>query len=742
MPLVRREMPALYNGISQQPTPLRLTSQAEVNINCLSSVVDGVAKRPPLQELAVVSTSAYGAAYVHTINRSLVEQYTVVITNGNIVIFAMDGTPRTVNFPHGTGYLSSTTPQTTFNCVTVADYTFVLNKNVVVAMAGVSVDQTPVPIDYATVPFTSFDGGPYQQYDPNPAGTTLRGTVQSFASLPGQPGVAGAGPTTGDIYLVQGDGTDSGFGGFYVLWSGGVWNETVKPGIANLIDATTMPWALIRNSDGTFTFTPFSWKPRVVGDETLNPNPSFVGRTLRDIFFSRNRLGVTADQNCIFSAVGDFGNYYRLTVMDLLASDVVDLAVSSTSVAYLNFGVPFYNNFMLFSDQSQFQLNVTGEMTPTTVSLDAVTSYQMSTVARPVGIGSDVYFVSEKSNFATVWDYFIRSDVIVNTAEDITAHAPRYIPAGVIKLASSTERDMLFVLTTGAQSSIYVYKFFWLNGQKVQSCWNVWTFDALDTILNCECLNSKLYMVVQRGTQVRLGFIDLMPQVTVPNLSFDVLLDNRVLIKGTWSSTPNTTAFTLPYACDPTTFNMVRGGATNTFGLPAWGGLAGALIDPSTYVFSNGNKTVTVPGNATSVSAGADVYAGENYNQVFTFSQFFMNDPRTNVAITTGRLQLKSLTVFYVGTAYFQTVVDSYGVGSSGSQQTEQLSIGNLSTFDAKTVGESSLILGTPIFASGAYTFTVMGDSRTTSITLQNNSPYMSRFQGAEWEALYYNRAN
>lgn len=733
MPLVRRELPALYNGISQQPTPLRLTSQAEVNINCLSSVVDGVAKRPPIQELAIVSTSAYGAAYVHTINRSILEQYTVVITNGNIVIFAMDGTPRTVNFPHGTGYLAAASPQTTFNAVTVADYTFIVNKSVTVAMTAGGTDQAAVPANYAGIRYNQdlAVNGSYVQYPPNPPGTTLKGTVQTFAALPGQPGVAGAGPTNGDIYLVQGSSTDTGFGGFYVLWSGGVWNETVKPGIQNLIDATTMPWALIRNADGTFTFTPFSWKPRVVGDDTLNPVPSFVGRPLRDIFFARNRLGITADQNCIFSAVGDFGNFFRLTVMDLLASDVVDLAVSSTSVAYLNFGVPFYNNFMLFSDQAQFQLNVTGEMTPTTCSLDAVTSYQMSTVARPVGIGSDVYFVSEKSNFATVWDYFIRSDVIVNSAEELTAHVPRFIPAGVIKLTASAERDMLFLLTTGAQSSLYVYKFFWLSGQKVQSAWSNWVFDPSDTILNCECLNSKLYMVIQRGTQVRLGFIDLMPQVTVSDLTFDVLLDNRVSILGVWSSVPNTTAFTLPYACNPATFNMVRSGPTS------WGTLAGALVDPTTYTFSNGNKTVTVPGNTTA----GHVYAGENYNQVYTFSQFFQQDMRTNVAITTGRLQLKTLFVYYVGTAYFTTVVDSYGVGGAGSQQSESISVGNFSTFDAKTVGEASLILGTPVFASGVYAFTIMGDSRTTSITLQNNSPYMSRFQGAEWEALYYNRA-
>jgi hypothetical protein len=466
----------------------------------------------------------------------------------------------------------------------------------------------------------------------------------------------------------------------------------------------------------------------VVGDDTLNKNPSFVGRKIRDIFFYRNRLGVTADENTIFSGSGDFGNFFRLTVLDLLPSDPVDLAASGTSVNFLNFAVPFYNNLMLFSDQAQFQLNVIGTLTPTTCSLDIVTKYEMSKVCKPVGIGSDVYFVSEKGNYATLWNYFVRDNVIVNTADDATQHTPRYIPKGVIKMASSTERDMLFVLTTGAQSNIYCYKVTWVQGKKVQSAFNVWTFDPSDKILNIDVISSRLYILTQRGTNVSLGYIDLMPLDQPTDLTFDPLLDHRVNITGAYSSGPNTTAFTLPYPAVAANLQIVRGGA--------FGALSGALIDPTTYTFTSGNTIVTVPGNAT---AGA-VYAGEVYNQVRTFSPVFQID-RDGVSIESGRFQIRTCTVWYANTAYFQTNVDTYGVGVGGDQSTESLSPGNLSTFDAKSIGTAALKTGTPIFASGAYSFVVMGDSKQVSITLQNNSHVQSRFVSAEFEGLYWNRA-
>ena len=48
MPLVSRTIPNLVQGVSQQPEVLRLSSQATVQLNGFSSVVEGLKKRPPL----------------------------------------------------------------------------------------------------------------------------------------------------------------------------------------------------------------------------------------------------------------------------------------------------------------------------------------------------------------------------------------------------------------------------------------------------------------------------------------------------------------------------------------------------------------------------------------------------------------------------------------------------------------------------------------------------------------------
>ena len=94
MTLISRPLPALFNGVSQQPATLRLESQLEDQVNCLSTVVDGVVKRPPFQMVAKVSDNSLAeSAFIHTINRDTTERYIVVITNGNLQVIRIRALP-------------------------------------------------------------------------------------------------------------------------------------------------------------------------------------------------------------------------------------------------------------------------------------------------------------------------------------------------------------------------------------------------------------------------------------------------------------------------------------------------------------------------------------------------------------------------------------------------------------------------------------------------------------------------
>ncbi len=84
--------------------------------------------------MAKLGSGLSTSAYFHLINRDQTERYIAVITASNIRVFGLDGVEKTVAAPSGWGYLSGVTdPSAQLKAVTVADYTFIVNRTRTVA---------------------------------------------------------------------------------------------------------------------------------------------------------------------------------------------------------------------------------------------------------------------------------------------------------------------------------------------------------------------------------------------------------------------------------------------------------------------------------------------------------------------------------------------------------------------------------------------------------------------------------
>lgn len=171
-------IPNLIQGVSQQEDAQRDPTQAEEQINAVSSLGEGLRKRDPTVALARVSNTSYGDACVHTILRDGEERYLAVIRASGINVFALDGTPRTVNAPNGYGYLSSVTNATShIRATSIADVTFISNRLVAPAMDTALAPEDPRPATHeALVWIRAANYG--QTYRVNLNGTLVTVTTQ------------------------------------------------------------------------------------------------------------------------------------------------------------------------------------------------------------------------------------------------------------------------------------------------------------------------------------------------------------------------------------------------------------------------------------------------------------------------------------------------------------------------------------------------------------------------------------
>ena len=289
---------------------------------------------------------------------------------------------------------------------------------------------------------------------------------------------------------------------FHVIFEGaggsGFWKETVQGGLQNHYDLVTMPHQLKQKSNLAFSFVEGDWQARKAGDDDTNPAPSFVGSTISDIFFHRNRLGVLADENIIFSEASSYFNFWRTTVRTLLDADPIDVAVSQNEVSQLKAAVPIQDNLLLFSELNQFTLSASQLLTPAEVTIDQATKFECDLTASPVGAGNSVFFATTSGAYAGVREFFTQGDTEIKDAVSITSHVPKYLAGNIRKLEASSNEDTLIALTTTNEKEMYIYKWYNSGNERLQSSWSKWTFDK--EITDVSFNNASLFFIFKDGS--------------------------------------------------------------------------------------------------------------------------------------------------------------------------------------------------------------------------------------------------
>lgn len=803
MGLVTQSTKNLKGGISQQPNILRFSNQGEIQINGWSSETQGLQKRPPTTFIKRLQNVGFLGAepLVHLINRDAQEQYYVGFSGSGLAVWDLKGNNYTVRGYNG--YANCANPRTDLRIITIADYTFVVNRSVVAQMGSTltwpayprldgralinvrggqygrtlsitingdgtgsspqasikmpngSAEKVPTGEPYAgmnQVDMTdaswiastlaaqlqanlgpsgwSFQAGTGWILITAPANDNIRQIatkdgyadtllngliyqVQSFNKLPANAPsgyiveITGESARSGDNYWVQYDA------------SAKVWKETAKPKIIAGINPATMPHALVRASDGQFDWTPLAWDGRNAGDDDTNPMPSFIGATINDVFFFRNRLGFLSGENVVMSRTSKYFNFFPSSVATLSDDDPIDVAISHNRISILKYAVPFSEQLLLWSDQAQFVLSSNGILSSKTIELDLTTEFDVSDGARPYGIGRGVYFSAPRASFTSLKRYYAIQDVSdVKSAEDVSAHVPSYLPNTVHAIHGSGTENFVSILSDGAPGNVYIYKFLYLNETLQQQSFSHWNFGDNTKILAAASIGSYLYLMAERPEGICLermeftqhtidfaiepyrAYMDMKKQVTLGAYNIDTN-QTELDLTSVYGGVPG---------ADAVFYTLDQQGVINEFSGP-WNG--------ASKLYFTGNRQ------------GEQMIIGKKYTFQYEFSKFLIKQTADDGSTSTediGRLQLRRAWLNYEQSGSFEINVNNgsteYVYVMSGGRLGQQIVLGELS-------------LGT-----GQYKFPVSGNALNQRVTITSDTPNPLNVIGCGWEGNYIRRSS
>lgn len=619
----------LLGGVSRQPEPIRLTNQLQEMIGCDPNISKGLTKRPSHTVLdQIPGASIDEDAFTHFFEDSGGRRYCMVIEGDTvqpsapITIWDLDQTQATtVTFtdPDQRDYFIKNVgsiDRDTFRVVTVADSTFIINRDITVVQepgtpivtfdADVNnralfikqgkadsvykvtitwVDDGPPVAHTATATVTTgtttvTDRNPDKiaanivtalgvdnaqfitDFDPqveggviyfstnvskwenitiavreDPVGQgqgmiAINGSVKVFTDLP-------ASFRGTSRLLVKGDETNS-FSDYFVRFTldgdtastsmgKGTWSETSELDDTGFdIETVAIILKVDRTTDVANKGHPFdidfllpdgtTYSDRIVGDSKSAADPTFVGKTIRDVFFHKNRLGFLTDENVVLSETSQFLNFYPTTVLDVLDSDPIDVAADSGAINILENAVSFDRNLIVFSKDTQFSLR--GDQSglgPSTAALNPVSYFESDILVRPVVTGKSIMFTNKQDTESSKVMEYQAVDIDLFDANDATTHIPKYMDGNVRGMASHAT-DRTTVLWTNRSdtdnlATLYINNFLWKGEAKIQNAWHKWELNnsayEFGKIMGAHFFNDKLVVLLHEGNETDSYFVEI-----------------------------------------------------------------------------------------------------------------------------------------------------------------------------------------------------------------------------------------
>ena len=773
-------IPNLVQGVSQQSPSLRLSSQAEVQENAFSSLVEGLHKRPPLDYVATLKNTPTTGQAVHLINRDVNERYFVFIdASNNIRIYDLAGVERTVTYPNGTAYLNTSTPATSFKFVTVADHTFVLNTDITTQMStqlspayphkglvavkqgdynqrytiyldgNIAADITTSATDQvqtrtddiatrlasavngqsnfsavadgSTVVITktgnaTFDLATYDSLGDTGLSATL-GVVQRFDDLPRQ-------APHGYVAQVQGDQTNN-FDDYYVKF------EAQNSQYSQASDGTWIEW--------------------------IKPNIPFeIDRTTMPHILVRQANGNFTFEQCNWGdrAVGDENSIPNPTFIGHKLSDIFFFQN--------RLGVLANENVVMSRVSEYFDFfGSTARVFLDTDPIDVAASHtKVSILQHAIPFDRKLLLFSDQTQFILKGGDFLtpKNTSIAQTTEFEASTAAKPATAGNLVYFPATrggftsvreyyvidESDRSDAIDVTSHVSKYipdnVYDMAASTTENSLVCLTTTETNAMYVykwhwagrekmqsawfkytfngleILNAEFIESALYVVGNKSGKTILYTINFDEGRFDTNQTYVTRLDFRL--------TEADCTVSYDSNANATTFTIPF--ELSTPFVVTRGTNQGTIIP----VTSSTATTVVVAGDKSST----EVFIGERYNMKYEFSEPTLKEDTAGggrVAIAAGRLQIKHWLMRYQDSGEFEAKVESK-IGGTTQQ---------IYKFTGRLVGGGENIIGSTKLTSGDFKFPIMIKSDRAKITIESLSHLPCQFLSAEWEGNMHLRA-
>ncbi|WVX92061.1 tail tubular protein [Aeromonas phage phiA014L] len=219
----------------------------------------------------------------------------------------------------------------------------------------------------------------------------------------------------------------------------------------------------------------------VVGDSLSQPLPQMFGRGIDYLGVFQDRLIIGTGSTILCSRPGDYFNWFRQTVLDVLDNDPIEMFALGSEDDTIKWDTSFDRNHVMFGRKFQYVLPGRVALTPKNPSIQIMSANEDAIRAQPKSSGNFVFFAKDASVKGSVHQIQLGATADTAEAYECSQQLDRYLKGYPIQLMCTTSPYNVFVRTRGLPNGFYVYAYLdsMGGGERLFDSWSRWEWDPV-----------------------------------------------------------------------------------------------------------------------------------------------------------------------------------------------------------------------------------------------------------------------
>jgi hypothetical protein len=216
-----------------------------------------------------------------------------------------------------------------------------------------------------------------------------------------------------------------------------------------------------------------------VGDANSSPTPNFFGGRITMLAVFQDRLLIGSGGTINTSRSGDYFNFFRQTVLNIMDDDPIEMYAYGSEGDVLRHAVMYDKDLIIFGDLYQYAISGRAVLTAKAPLVALISAHENAGAARPRASGNFVFYGKHGESRTSMHQLRIGELTASPVSDDVSAQLDTYLKGTPVQLLTLTAPNAVLMRTDAEPNVIYTFMYLDSQSERLIDSWSRWEYEPV-----------------------------------------------------------------------------------------------------------------------------------------------------------------------------------------------------------------------------------------------------------------------